>query len=198
MSQQEALELAARKRREISGIVTGELDNYSKRREILVDQAEVERSKLNYLAFLIVGGVLGLSPEALQNNLVILGLSILLINAFLFGYVAQVIQRNLNMKHFEDAMSEEMSAISPYYEAYEQMLIDLDQSEVLSQRSFENVQDKFIEFHDWHKKKTISIAPKTKFAIGYWYLALYGIGLCTIGPGLVMKYNLQIDYFQII
>ena len=149
------------------------------------------------VAFAIVGAVLSLSPELLGNAIVVIGLAVLLANAFIFGYFAECIQRNLNTKNAETAIAETKDAVKPYFDAYDAMLHCYDEhysaEESVFRRefqgAFDNLQEKYIAYLEWQKDREPRYAKRTKFAIGYWYFALFAFGLLIIGTGLVLKYN---------
>lgn len=177
--------------------VDQELTKHHLLREEQVKLSQEERSKLNILAFAIVGAVLGLSPELLGNVLVVFGLATLLFNAFVFGYLAECLQRNNNIKNLEGAIKELQDAVNPYFNAYDAMLTYLDNHGQDQTDEFkkgfqavnDDLQDKYIEFLKWQKNKEPRYAPKTKLSIGYWYFAVFALGLVIIGFGLFLEYH---------
>ena len=151
---------------------------------------------MNFLTFAIIGAVLGLSPALLGDVLVAIGLGALLLNAFVFGYLAECIQRNNNVKNFEAGINELQDAVRPYFDAYETLLLywdehSHDESETFRQGFqdvFDSLQEKYIEYLQWQKNRKPRYAPKTRLAVGYWYFALFAVGLFTVGAGLFLHY----------
>jgi|GEM_PF-2871296 hypothetical protein len=177
--------------------VDQELQKHHGMREEQIKLSQQERSKLNFLAFGIVGAVLGLSPELLGDTLVAIGLATLLFDAFVFGYMAECIQRNLNIKNFEDAIKELQDAAKPYFDSYDAMLHYLDdhgndkEDEFRKgfQAAYDDHQNKYIQYLNWQRAREPRLAPKTKLAIGYWYFAVFAAGLVIIGCGLFLRYS---------
>lgn len=193
---QQAIERAQQIRLRTLESVNTELQKHHGMREEQIKLSQQERSKLNFLAFGIVGAVLGLSPELLGEILIAIGLATLLFDAFVFGYMAECIQRNLNIKNFEDAIKELQDAVKPYFDAYDAMLHYLDEhgndNEEDFRRGFQSIyddlQNKYIQYLDWQRSREPRIASETKLAIGYGYFAIFATGLVIIGMGLFMKY----------
>ncbi len=174
--------------------VNAELSHFSQIREEQVKLSQDERSKINFLAFAIVGSVLGFSPDSLNNPLVLFGLGIILLNAFLFGFVADTIQRNLNIHNAEGGINDTKKIVVPYFDAYDELGKYLDDPALTpegAQEKYSKMQDAFITYLEEQKKKNAKprIAARTKLAIGYWYFALFAAGLIVLGAGLVMQHG---------
>ena len=177
--------------------VDQELTRHHLLREEQIKLSQEERSKLNLLIFAVIGAVLGLSPALLGDALVDIGLATLLLNAFVFGYLADYIQRNNNIKNFETGINELQNAVRPYFDAYESMLLYYDdhsheETETFRagfQSAFDSVQEKYIEYLQWQKNRKPRYAPKTVLAVGHWYFALFAISLFTVGLGLFLHYR---------
>ncbi|MDD4287241.1 MAG: hypothetical protein PHN33_02715 [Candidatus Peribacteraceae bacterium] len=180
---------AKEKRSDAVEILRKEVVAISQTREEQIHLSQEERSKLNFLAFAIVGAVLGFSPISLQNIFVISGLAILLFNAFLFGYVADCCQRNSNIKNCDDALKELREADKPYAEAYDAIGRYIDDPSATPQglqTKFNAMMDAAINYMDWRSERGPRIAKKTRLGIGYMYFVLFALGLAVTGAGLVL------------
>jgi len=193
---QQVLERAQEIRLRTLEYVDQELTKHHLLRKEQIQLSQEERSKLNFLAFAIIGAVLGLSPALLGDVLVAIGLCTLLLNAFVFGYLADCIQRNNNIENFETSIKESQNAVRPYFDAYEALLLYWDEHcndepEAFRQgfqRVYDDLQEKYIRYLQWQKNWEPRYAPKTKLAVGYWYFALFAVGLFTVGVGLFLHY----------
>ncbi len=174
--------------------VNAEQTNFAGIREEQVKLSQEERSKINFLAFAIVGSVLGFSPDSLQNPFVIVGLGIILFNAFIFGFVADAFQRNLNIRNAEEGLSDVRKTVEPYFDAYEETGKYLDDPAFTKegfQKQYDKLQNSYITYLEEHKKKNAKprLARRTKLAIGHWYFVLFAAGLVIMGAGLVLQHG---------
>lgn len=185
----EVLEKSKEIRVRVSDDINTQRKNASDRREEQVKLSQDERSKFNFLAFAIVASVLGISPDSLQNPLVISGLGIVLFNSLLFGFIADCMQRNHNIKNCGEGIDLITGTVEPYYEAYDRMTSYLDEPDATNngfQKKFDEMQKTYMEYLENSKKaKKPQLAKKTKLAIGYWYFVLFTIGLLILGIGLI-------------
>ena len=186
----EAMEMSKEIRIRVLEGVNAEQDQFAEQREEQVKLSQDERSKINFLAFAIVGSVLGFSPSSLQSPWVIVGLGIILFNAFLFGFVADAIQRNHNIKNAEGGIMDVRNTVKPYFDAYDeagQYLDDPNFRPEVFQERYNKLQNAYTTYLEEHKKKNEKprLAKRTKLGIGYWYFVLFAFGLVVMGYGLI-------------
>ena len=188
---QDALNNAREIRLRVLDDVTAQSTDISNKREEQVKLSQDERSRINFLAFAIVATVLGISPESLHDPFVVIGLVIILFNAFLFGFVADCIQRNNNVRNCERANDVSMKNVEPYYEAYDEMAKYPDCPQFTTegfQQKFTAMQDAYVEYLEVAKMyRKPRIASKTKLAIGYWYFVIFAFGIIILGTGLIIS-----------
>ncbi len=191
---EEAMKQAKETRLHVLEGVNAEQTHFSQTREEQVKLSQDERSKINFLAFALVGTVLGLSPDSLHNPWVVIGLGIVLLNAFLFGFVADALQRTSNIRNAEQAIQDVRKTAEPYFDAYDELPKYLDHPAMTLdgfQEKYSKMQDAYVAYLEEHKKKNAKprIAARTKLAIGYWYFGLFAAGLIVLGVGLVSQHQ---------
>ncbi len=188
----EAMILSKETRIRVLEGINEEQGNFADIREEQVKLSQEERSKINFLAFAIVGSVLGFSADSLQNPLVLIGLSLILLNSFLFGFVADAVQRNLNIRNAESALMDVRKTVKPYFDAYDDVVKLLDDpafTPAAFQEKYNVLQNSYALYLEEHKQKNEGprLAKKTKLGIGYWYFILFAIGITFLAVGLVLQ-----------
>ena len=183
LTPKQALELAQTKRREVFESVDKELDYLRKEREEQARLSNREKSALSTLAFTIAAIVLSFKLDVLDNCWILLGLFILLLDSFVFGFVVDWYKRKLNVGIFEKAMKQVVDEVRPFFDAYDELI----KKEPPDQSLFNKQQDAYIEYLERQKKRSSKFEFPEKFwlDIGDGFLWLFGIGLLLIGIGLL-------------
>lgn len=184
-----ALKLAYEKRKQVLEATNAALTTYSQGRENQIQESTEEKTGLNTLSFGIAGAVLSFSPSSLENNFVIAGLLILILNAFVFGFIASWHQRRLNIKNYEDAIKETKDMARPFFDAYDQFISHEPPQQVL----FEIQQDAYISYLDKQKEQSenFRVAKRSPLSAGGWYFLIFAIGFSIVCIGLFQKYHLD-------
>ena len=191
LTPEQALELANKKRREVLESVDKELEYLRKEREEQIRLSDKEKSALNTLAFTIVAIILSFRPDVLNNCYILFGLAILVIDSFIFGFVAQWFQRKLNTDNYEQAMKAVVGEVRSFFDAYDEFIT----KEPPDQSLFNKQQDAYVEYLEKQKSRSskFQFAKRFWLNIGSGYLLLYGIGLTLIGIGLLKDSNCIAD-----
>jgi hypothetical protein len=189
LTSDQARQLAYEKRIQVLEAVNHELDVSREGREKQIELSSGEKGTMNLLAFGIVGAVIGVSPEALCNPFVLLGLLILLVDGFFFGFWAEWEQRTNNIANFEAASNDIKSISRPYFDAYDRFITH----EPVNQKLFSEQADAYVTFLEKHRE----LGEKPRFPKKHWlvigkkYLWLYALGLVLLGGGLLYEYCLS-------
>lgn len=183
------LQAASQQRLRTAEHLNEELKIFTNRREDQVKLSQDERSKLNFLAFTIAGGILGFRPESLDSPLVFGGLALLIFNSLLFGFIADERQRKHNRENFEIASEETRKAVEPYYDAYDELISYVDDpGKTMSgtQEKFSAMEQAYFAYLDFNKQNRRSpiYAKRTRLSIGYMYYFFFAFGLTLIAVGL--------------
>lgn len=185
LTPQQALELANIKRRQVLESVDKELETYRQAREEQIKLSGKEKSALSTLVFTIAAILMSFKPDILDNCFILIGLGILAIDSFVFGFVADWFQRGLNAKNYEDAMKTVVREVRPFFDAYDAFI----SKEPPDQTLFNMQQDAYIGYLEAQKNRSskFQFAKRFWLNIGSWYLFLYAIGLLFIGIGLLQN-----------
>jgi hypothetical protein len=188
-SLEHALEIQKKLRKSVSAAFANHMKSFAAVRESQIQLSQSERSKFNFLAFAIVGGVLSFRSDSLQSKWVLLGLFLILANAVLFGFVADYFQRKLNIRSAEKAAEALRDAFNPYADAYTEMGRYLDspyRTQQGLQQKISNIEEKLGFYYE--KNRDLSrrpiIAETTFLSIKYWYFVIFSIAILILGYGL--------------
>lgn len=119
----------------------------------------------------------------------IFGLLILVLNAFIFGFIGSWHQRRLNIKNYEDAIKETKEMPREYFDSYDRFI----SHEPLDQALFNELQDAYIEYLRRQKEQSahFKVAQKSPLSSGGWYFVIFGIGFSLASFGLLQKYYFE-------
>src|SRR3989339_572491 len=186
---EDALRLAYEKRKQILDSVNIALRSYSEGREEQIRESEREKANLNVLSFGIVGAVLGFGPSSLESGWVLYGLFVLVLNAFVLGFLAAWHQRRLNIRNYEEAVRETKEMVNPYFDAYDQFIKHEPPHEIL----FTIQEDAFIQYLEKQKEwgRKFHVAQRSPLSSGGWYYTIFAIGFSLVCIGLLQTYYFQ-------
>lgn len=186
LTPQQAMQMAYQKRMQVLESVNEALKTYNQGRERQVELSDKEKSELNILSFGIAGAVLSFSPSSMENDLVLLGMAVLIFNAIVFGVLASWKQRGLNTQNFEDAIRDTQAIVRPYFDAYDALI----SKEPFDKDLWGKHQDAYIDY--LQKQKEFGVKPRIAkrhiLNIGEKYLWIFIAGFLFISIGLVQKY----------
>jgi hypothetical protein len=133
-----------------------------------------EKSKINFFIFSIMGAMLALNPSSLKNSYTLAGIVILVINAIVFGWIAQTVQRAINIKYIDGGMKDTSEAYKPLQTAYH---LPSPEREAKFAEALE-------VFRKWFLARADSFAPRTILGNSWCYFTLLIVGLILLGVGV--------------
>lgn len=148
------------------------------RREVFIVEDMKERSKLNYFAFAIVAGILGLAPNLAQEPIPAFGALLLLFNGMV-GWIALWHQLKINQKHMEFLTEETQIRFREVLNAYGKV------GSTRTRESAHSYRDALNTFASWRQNmpREERMAKLTPLNLGIGYFINLIIGISLLGGG---------------
>jgi hypothetical protein len=179
----------AQKHQETVDSLNNEKNRYVNNRENQIDGIFKQNSEVAQISFLILGAIIGLNPDIIARPFILAGSFIVLMNAFIFGLIAQYRQRHLNAKNWEKVSLSIHENFIPVQQHFKIFVETLDQNQSGAQQALDAYQLEFLAFQTWYAEQArFAKFPKiTLFGIGVLFYLNFLIGITLLALGLLFN-----------